>query len=147
MGASPTIWWLILVMVMPKTSIDIGAHENFLRRSLEFRGILPKLPNIPLPKVTVIYLLIFDALHLSSEHFCRQSILVWKMRIMTKLCRIFDISLYSNKIKIGRLHSLKTHQMVLGMVLNKPNQKTNPLLNPILYNKQLCFEVFHSKWP
>ena len=49
-------------MVMPKTSIEVRAHENFLRRSWEFLGILPKLPNLPLPNLTVRYLLIFDTL-------------------------------------------------------------------------------------
>ena len=58
-------------MVMPKTSIEVRAHENFLRRSWEFLGILPKLPNLPLPNLTVRYLLIFDTLVIElSAHKC-----------------------------------------------------------------------------
>ena len=35
-------------------TLEVRAHENFLRRSWEFVGILPTLPNrIPLPNHTV----------------------------------------------------------------------------------------------
>ena len=58
-------------MVMPKTSIEVRAHENFLRRSWEFVGILPTLPNLPLPNLTVRYLLSFNTLVIQlSVHKC-----------------------------------------------------------------------------